>query len=149
MPSLLEATSITKQFPGTVALDDMHLELRAGEVHALMGENGAGKSTLMKVLAGVYTPDRGEIRYEGRPIAPASPRDALALGIAIVHQELSLVPPLTVAENIFPGRLPTNALGMVRYGALFKQADAVLEQLHVDIDPRAIVETLSIANQQL
>lgn len=149
MASLLEATGITKAFPGTRALDDVRLELRSGEVHAVMGENGAGKSTLMKILAGINTADEGEIRFEDRPIRPATPREALMLGIAIVHQELSLVPTLTVAENIFPGRLPTNRLGMVRYGELFRQAETVLQKLSVGLNPRTIVEKLSIANQQL
>jgi ribose transport system ATP-binding protein len=146
---MLQASGIRKEFPGTLALDDVHLELRPGEVHAVMGENGAGKSTLMKILSGVYTADFGEIRFEGRPIVPTSPREALTMGVAIVHQELSLVPTLTVAENIFPGRLPVNIFGMVRYGELFRQARQVLEKLNVKIDPRAPLETLSIANQQL
>ncbi len=122
MSSLLEAVGISKQFPGTLALDDVRLELQAGEIHAVVGENGAGKSTLMKILAGVITPDTGEIRFADHPIMPASPHEALELGIAIVHQELSLIPTLTVAENIYPGRLPTNRFAMVRYGELFKQA---------------------------
>ena len=149
MPSLLEAINITKQFPGTLALDNAQLELRAGEIHAVIGENGAGKSTLMKILSGVNTADSGEIRFEGQPVAPTSPSEALNLGIAIVHQELSLVPTLTVAENILPGRLPTNALGFIRYGELFRQAGELLHTLHVGVDPRTPVEMLSIANQQL
>lgn len=149
MPPLLEAVHISKQFPGTLALDNVHLELLAGEIHAVVGENGAGKSTLMKILAGVMRADSGEIRFDGKPISPANPREALMLGIATVHQELSLVQTLTVAENIFPGRLPVNALGMVRFGELFRQAQAVLDQLGVDIDPRTPVQRLSIANQQL
>jgi ABC-type sugar transport system ATPase subunit len=149
MPPLLEAVHISKQFPGTLALDDVHLELLPGEIHAVMGENGAGKSTLMKILSGVYSADSGEIRFEGRPISPASPREALMLGIAIVHQELSVVPTLTVAENIFPGHLPTNFLGMVNYRQLYQNADRVLQNMNVAVDPRAMVENLSIANQQL
>ncbi len=149
MSFLLEATGITKQFLGTLALDNVRLELQAGEIHAVIGENGAGKSTLMKILAGVNTADAGEIRFEGRPIAPTSPREALMLGIDIVHQELSVVPTLTVAENIFPGRLPTNFWGMVRYGELFQNAAKVLEKLQVGVDPRGPVEMLSVANQQL
>ena len=149
MPSLLEAVGISKRFPGTLALDDVQLELQPGEIHAVMGENGAGKSTLMKILAGVIAPDTGEIRLDGNPIMPTSPHEALQLGIAIVHQELSLIPTLTVAENIYPGRLPTNMFGMVRYGELFRQAQQVLETLNVDVDPHDTVETLSIANQQL
>jgi ribose transport system ATP-binding protein len=149
MPVLLEAIGITKQFPGTLALDGVQLELLPGEIHAVIGENGAGKSTLMKILAGVNVADSGTIHFEGRPVSPTTPREALALGIAIVHQELSLVPTLTIAENIFPGRLPTNRLGMVRFGELFRMAEGVLDKLHMELDPRAPVETLSIASQQL
>src|SRR5215213_3175693 len=149
MSLLLEAVGISKAFPGTRALDDVHLDLQAGEIHAVMGENGAGKSTLMKILAGINSADSGEILFEGQPIKCTTPREALMLGIAIVHQELSLIPTLTVAENIFPGRLPVNILGMVRYGELFRQAAQVLEKLNVAVDPRMLVERLSIANQQL
>ncbi|MBI5669727.1 MAG: sugar ABC transporter ATP-binding protein [Chloroflexi bacterium] len=149
MTPLLEAARITKRFPGTVALDDVQFELRRGEIHALMGENGAGKSTLMKILSGVYTADSGEVRFEGRPVAAGNPHQALQLGIAIVHQELSVVRPLTVAENIFPGRLPTNRWGMVNYNKLFNDAGRVLEQLQVRIDPRQTMDRLSIATQQL
>jgi ABC-type sugar transport system ATPase subunit len=149
MPPLLEAIGITKEFPGTLALDNVQLDLMPGEIHAVIGENGAGKSTLMKVLAGVIPPDAGEIRFADQPITLANPHEALVQGIAIVYQELSLVPTLTVAENIFPGRLPTNFLGMVRYGQLFRNAQQVLEKLNVHIDPHTPVETLSIASQQL
>ncbi len=149
MSVLLQATGITKQFPGTLALDNVQLELRAGEIHAIVGENGAGKSTLMKILSGVHTADAGEIRFNGQLIAPASPQEALSLGIAIVHQELSLVPALTVGENIFPGRLPTNALGMVRFGELFRRSREALAKLDVRVDPRTLVSDLSVANQQL
>ncbi|HEX2907012.1 MAG TPA: ATP-binding cassette domain-containing protein [Phototrophicaceae bacterium] len=149
MTFLLQAAHITKRFPGTTALDNAQFELQRGEIHALVGENGAGKSTLMKILSGVYVADAGEIRFEDRRIEPTNPRHALALGIAIVHQELSVVRALTVAENIFPGRLPTNALGMVKYRQLFDDAARVLENLQVDIDPRTPMERLSVANQQL
>ncbi len=149
MTTLLEATHITKRFPGTTALNDVQLQLAAGEIHAVIGENGAGKSTLMKILCGVHTADEGEIRFEGRPVTFASPRDALQMGIAIVHQELSVIPALTVAENIYPGRLPTNALGMVRYSAMFEGARRILHELQVDIDPRESLGMLSMANQQL
>jgi len=149
MTPLLEAIGITKQFPGTRALDGVQIELLPGEIHAVVGENGAGKSTLMKILAGVSAADSGEIRFEGSPVSPANPREALLLGIAIVHQELSLVPTLSVAENIFPGRLPTNRFGMVRYGELFREAGEVLQKLNVAIDPHTPVEQLSIATQQL
>lgn len=146
---LLEARSITKRFPGTTALSNVQLQLEAGEIHAIVGENGAGKSTLMKILSGVYRADEGHLFFEGRPYAPANPKDALAHGIAIVHQELSNIPTLTVAENIFPGRLPTNRLGFVDYARLFVQAQRVLDELRVAIDPRTTISRLSIANQQL
>ncbi len=149
MSVLLEARGITKQFPGTLALDNVQVELQAGEIHAVIGENGAGKSTLMKILSGVYTADAGQIFFQGQPVTLRSPQDAIALGIAIVHQELSVIPALTVAENIYPGRLPTNRLGMVRYGELFENARRDLARLNVAVDPRAEVSTLSVANQQL
>jgi len=149
MAALLEAKNITKQFPGTRALDDVSLDLRAGEIHAVMGENGAGKSTLMKILSGVYSADSGEIYFQQNPIRLSSPHAALNLGISIVHQELSLVPALSVAENIYPGRLPSNFLGMVKYGELFRNAKNMLQKMDVAVDARAPVETLSIANQQL
>jgi len=146
---LLQMRGITKRFPGTLALDQAQLDLEAGEIHAVLGENGAGKSTLMKVLCGVHVPEEGEIRLNGEVVHFPNPRDALAHGIAIVHQELSLVPQLSVGENIFPGRLPTNALGMVRYGQLFKEARVALDRLNLDIDPRTPLNALSVANQQL
>ncbi len=149
MSVLLEARGITKQFPGTLALDDVQLELQAGEIHAVIGENGAGKSTLMKILSGVYTADAGQIFFQGQPVSLRSPQEAIALGIAIVHQELSVIPALTVAENIYPGRLPTDRLGMVKYGELFENARRELARLNVAVDPRAEVSTLSVANQQL
>ena len=114
-----------------------------------MGENGAGKSTLMKILSGVYVADEGEIRLEGQPIEPQNPRHALALGIGIVHQELSMVPSLTVGENIFPGRLPRTSLGLVKFKQLYQQAQVVLNQLEVNIDARQLASELSVANQQL
>jgi ribose transport system ATP-binding protein len=149
MQPILQAINISKQFPGTLALDNAQLELLPGEIHAVMGENGAGKSTLMKILSGVYTADSGEIHYDGKPVSPSNPREALMLGIGIVHQELSVIPTLTVAENIFPGHLPSNFLGMVNYKQLFENSRHVLEKMQVHVDPRALVETLSIANQQL
>lgn len=149
MRPILQANNISKQFPGTLALDNAQLELLPGEIHAVMGENGAGKSTLMKILSGVYTADAGEIYLDGHLVSPSNPREALMLGIGIVHQELSVIPTMTVAENIFPGHLPTNFLGMVNYKQLFDNTRHVLEKMQVHVNPRALVETLSIANQQL
>ena len=149
MQPLLEAREITKYFPGTLALDNVHLELLPGEIHAVMGENGAGKSTLMKILAGVISPDKGELRLEGQPVIFLTPHHALMHGIAIVYQELNMVPTLSVAENLFAGRLPTNQLGFVRYKELFRNAESAIRKLNIDIDPRTSVGELSIAHQQL
>ena len=149
MQPILEVHGITKQFPGTLALDNVHLELLPGEVHAIMGENGAGKSTLMKIVSGVIPPDAGDLRLEGKPVVFKTPYQALESGIAIVYQELNVVSTLTVAENLFPGRLPVNTFGMVRYKELFRNAERAIQKLNADIDPRALVGDLSIAQQQL
>ncbi|WP_341830368.1 ATP-binding cassette domain-containing protein [Trueperella pyogenes] len=103
---LIEAKGITKRFPGVLALDDAQFALHPGEVHALVGENGAGKSTMMKVLGGIYTPDTGSIFLDGKETCISGPLDAQNKGISIIHQELNLMPDLTVAENIFFGREP-------------------------------------------
>src|SRR5436190_12197015 len=108
----LEMRGITKSFAGNTVLSDVCLSAAAGEVHALVGENGAGKSTLMKILAGVHQPDGGEIFIEGAPVRFARPADALAHGIAMIYQELSLAPHLTVAENIFLGREPLRSTSL-------------------------------------
>ncbi|MFL6669717.1 MAG: ATP-binding cassette domain-containing protein, partial [Burkholderia ambifaria] len=110
--ALIELTGVSKRFPGVQALDDCRFDLRAGEVHALMGENGAGKSTLMKILAGVYQKDGGEIRMDGRAVEIDDPRAAQALGIGIIHQELNLMNHLSVAQNIFIGREPRGRFGV-------------------------------------
>src|ERR671922_1082125 len=106
---LLEMRGVSKRFPGVVALDEVDFDLHVGEVHVLLGENGAGKSTLMKILSGAYRKDAGEIELDGRPVSIDSPRDAQALGIATIYQELSRVPQLTVAENILLGHEPSRA----------------------------------------
>jgi ribose transport system ATP-binding protein len=122
----------------------------AGEVHALMGENGAGKSTLMKILAGVYTRDSGEILYEGKPVEFESPRDAQAVGIGIIHQELHLMNHLTVAQNIFIGREPRGRFGLfLDEDKLNAQARDILASMHVAIEPRAVVGALTVARQQM
>src|SRR5215213_9983758 len=114
---LLQMRGISRTFPGVRALDGVDFTVRAGEVHALMGENGAGKSTLIKVLTGVYPRDAGDVLLDGRPVDPRSPNDAQHLGISTVYQEVNLVPTLSVAENLFLGRLPTVAGLAVRWGA--------------------------------
>jgi inositol transport system ATP-binding protein len=146
---LLEIEGIRKAFPGVVALDNVRLRLRAGTVHALMGENGAGKSTLMKIIAGIYTPDQGEIRLKGQPVTLRGPLDALNQGIAMIHQELNLMPFMTVAENIWIRREPLNRFGFVDHAALRQQTQALFDRLAIDLDPEAEVRSLSIASRQM
>ena len=145
----LEVSGIRKQFPGVVALDDVSLRLRAGEIHALLGENGAGKSTLIKILTGVYQPDEGEIRLDGAPVRFASPRSALAAGISAVHQERNLIPQFTVAENILIERLPTRGLHVVDHPAINRLAKPWIEMVGLDAAPTRVVSELSVAQMQL
>ncbi|WP_332698773.1 sugar ABC transporter ATP-binding protein [Devosia sp.] len=148
MTSLVEMIDIDKSFPGVRALSRARFDLRAGEVHALMGENGAGKSTLMKILSGVYSRDTGEVRLDGKPVEIASPRQAQDLGVGIIHQELALMRDLTVAQNIFIGREPRRGF-MLDEGALNRNAKAIFESMHLKIEPTVRVETLTIAKQQM
>jgi len=146
--SFLEFHGITKRFPGVLALDGVGFTVERGTCHALIGENGAGKSTLGKILAGVHTADGGEIRLDGRVIAPASPLAARELGVAMVHQELAFCPNLSVAENLCLGDLPRRA-GFVQRGELRARAKAMLATIGADIDPDAIIGTLSTGREQL
>ncbi|MGL4966565.1 MAG: sugar ABC transporter ATP-binding protein [Inquilinus sp.] len=146
---LLEVANVRKAFPGVVALDDVSFRLRPGTVHALMGENGAGKSTLMKIIAGIYAPDAGEIRLKGRPVALPTPLAALEAGIAMIHQELNLMPFMTVAENIWIRREPKNRFGLVDHGAMRRRTKELFAQLAIDIDPEAEVRSLTIASRQM
>jgi len=139
---------IRKSFPGAVALDGVELLVQAGEVHVLLGENGAGKSTLMKVLSGSVRRDAGDIEVFGRRVELATPRAARDAGIAIIHQELALVPQMTVAENIFLGRAPSR-LGVLDWGRMVRDSAALLAQLGATIEPEVLVTSLSIAQQQL
>src|SRR5262245_3919837 len=145
---LLEMRSISKRFPGVLALDGVNFRARASEIHALMGENGAGKSTLIKIITGAYTPDAGKILLSGSPIAPVSPRAAEALGISAVHQEINLIPQLSVAENICLGREPTR-FGMIRWRAVARRAADALSRLGLKIDTRRELASYSIAIQQM
>ncbi|HWA18394.1 MAG TPA: sugar ABC transporter ATP-binding protein [Devosia sp.] len=150
MTALIEMSDIDKSFPGVRALKRARFDLEAGEVHALMGENGAGKSTLMKVLAGVYSRDAGTVRLDGRAVEIESPRQAQGLGIAIIHQEMSLMRHLTAAQNIFIGREPKTFGGLLLdERALNAQAAAIFETMHLVLDPRIDVEQLTIAKQQM
>src|SRR5436305_7504582 len=147
----LEMRGITNRFAGTTVLDGVSLSVSAGEAHALVGENGAGKSTLMKVLAGVYQPDAGEVLIDGEPVRFFRPADALARGVAMIYQELSLAPHLTVAENIFLGREPLRfaPLAVVNRREMNERAARLLKGYGFPIDPRAHVKRLSAADRQL
>ncbi|MFC4018672.1 sugar ABC transporter ATP-binding protein [Micromonospora sp. GCM10011542] len=149
-PVVLGMYGISKRFFGVTVLDDVLLECRAGEIHAVMGENGAGKSTLMKILVGVHQPDAGRIELDGAPVAFQHPRQALAAGVSIVHQELNLLPERTVAENIFLGREPRRRFGVDR-AAMDQAATRLLASLGAEdvISPRSLVGRLPVAQQQL
>ena len=148
---MLELRGISKRFPGVLALNGVSLEVRAGEVHALLGENGAGKSTLIKIIAGVYHADAGEIRIDGRPVSVRNPHDAQALGISTIFQEFTLAPDMTVAENIFLGREPLRirALSIVDRRELIRRTRDVLTSLDLQIDPEATIKHLGVAQQQM
>ncbi|WP_269934522.1 L-arabinose ABC transporter ATP-binding protein AraG [Serratia liquefaciens] len=139
---------IGKTFPGVKALDDISFSCQAGQIHALMGENGAGKSTLLKILSGNYSPSQGEIQLQGRPVTFTSTTDALDAGVAIIYQELHLVPEMTVAENIYLGQLPTRR-GLVDRKLLRYESRLQLEHLGLDIDPDTPLKYLSIGQWQM
>jgi len=147
--AILELRGITKRFPAVTALDRVDFDVRAGEVHALLGENGAGKSTLMKILDGVHRADEGHIFLEGERIDPENPLDAKSKGIVLIHQELSLVPAMTVADNIFLGSLPTTRLGHVDRRLLNRRTAEILQRLDCNFKPTDKVAGLSIANKQM
>src|SRR5262245_57321968 len=146
---LLELDGISKSFPGVQALNGVRFELKAGEVHALLGENGAGKSTLVKILSGVYRPDSGLVRMRGEAVEIKGPTNAQALGISPVHQELQLEPYLSVAENIFLGRQPVNRFGLIDRRRMERDAGEILRRLGASLDPDAMVESLSVAQRQI
>jgi ribose transport system ATP-binding protein len=146
---LLQIQNISKAFPGVQALKDVSINVRAGEVHALVGENGAGKSTLMKILAGVFPPDSGAMLWEGQPLILASPAAAQRQGISIIYQEFNLLPHLTVAENVLLNREPRNRLGLIDWRALNQRTRDLMRLLETDVDPEAEVSSLSVAQQQI
>jgi galactofuranose transport system ATP-binding protein len=145
---LLEVRGLTVEFPAVRALDEVDFDVRPGEIHAVMGENGAGKSTLINVLSGLIRPRAGQITFRGSPFIPASPAQAEAAGISTVHQELDLIPTLSVAENISLGRFPRRA-GLISWKLARKHAAAALSRLGVSLNPRRTLGACSIAEQQL
>ena len=148
-PYLLEVVNVSKGFPGVVALSDVQLRVRPGSVLALMGENGAGKSTLMKIIAGIHQPDAGELRLRGRPVTFETPLAALQAGIAMIHQELNLMPHMSIAENIWIGREQLNGLHMIDHREMHRCTARLLERLRIDLDPEELVGHLSIAERQM
>lgn len=146
---LLELAHVSKSFPGVQALDDVSLVLQPGEVHALLGENGAGKSTLIKIISGIYRADSGSYRIGGNDVVIRSARQALQQGIAVVHQERSLIPTFTAAENVLLERVVGRALGTIDHAAINRDASRYMEAVGLNIAPDARVETLSPAQRQL
>ncbi|MDT8859246.1 sugar ABC transporter ATP-binding protein [Alkalihalobacillus sp. MEB130] len=147
---ILKLENITKEFPGVKALDNVQLKVRKGSVHALMGENGAGKSTLMKIIIGMYKPDTGRIYFDGEEIKFTNINDSLDKGISMIHQELSPIPEMTIAENIFLGREPLyGRTGLVNDRQLYKNTRELLNSLEINLDPRTKMIDLSIANTQM
>ena len=147
-PPILELRGITKQFPGVLANDHIDLDLKQGEVHALLGENGAGKSTLMNILYGLYKPDEGEIHLRGKPVTFASAKDAIAQGIGMVHQHFMLIPVMTVAENIVLGNEPTEAVIGLDSSAARARVRELADMFGFHIDPDAKVENITVGQQQ-
>jgi ribose transport system ATP-binding protein len=144
---VLRLTEVVKTFPGVRALDGVQLEVRAGEVHCLLGQNGAGKSTLIKVLSGAHRPDSGQVEWLGEPVAFADPQAAMRAGIATIYQELDLVDDLSVAENAFLGHEPRTA-GFVRRGLMARRTSRILARLgHAEIPPRRLVRSLPAAGR--
>jgi len=147
-PAFLSFHGISKTFPGVKALQEIGFECHAGQVHALMGENGAGKSTLLKILSGSYQPDSGEIRIKGQPVNFSHTTEALDAGVAIIYQELHLVPEMSIAENIYLGQLPQRA-GWVNRKLLRYEAGQQLKNLGMDIDPDTPLKYLSLGQWQM
>src|SRR6059058_625306 len=145
---VLELRGITKQFPGILANDHVDLDLRRGEVHALLGENGAGKSTLMNILYGLYKPDEGEILVNGRPASFHSAKDAISAGIGMVHQHFMLIPVMTVAENIVLGTEPTTAGVLLDDDEAVERVRKISSDFGFAVDPEARVENISVGQEQ-
>ena len=147
---ICKVNNITKIFPGVVALNDVSFDIMKGEVHAVVGENGAGKSTLMNILSGVYKAEEGSVEFEGKTISFNQPREAQEQGIAMIHQELSLSPHMSAAENIFIGRMPRNKIGLIDRAKMNRDCKQYLENLGVShVNPKTLVKDLSVSEMQL
>ena len=146
---ILRMQGIRKTFPGVVALDNVNLDVRSGTVHSLMGENGAGKSTLMKCLIGMYTPDEGTVELAGDIVRFKDTKDGLEHGISMIHQELSPVPEMMVAENIWLGREPRGRLGLLSPAAMFRKTRELFDEWKINIDPKARMKALTVSKQQM
>src|ERR1700733_3410555 len=146
---MLSARAVSKSFFGNTVLDSVNFEVRAGEVHGLVGENGAGKSTLINIIGGILQRDSGAIVFDGREVDFAHPMEAMGAGISVVHQELSLVPNATVAENIYLRREKRNGLGLNDWRGMNEAAMRVFRRVGIDIDPNALAGSLSVGMQQL
>ena len=149
MSEMLRVESLTKTFPGVIAVDRLSFALQRGEVLAVLGENGAGKSTLTKMISGVLLPDSGRILLDGRQCNYGASHDAIKAGISMVYQELSMVGSMSVAENIFANRQPINRIGIIQPGKLYRDTDALMQRLNLHINPRTLVKHLSMGQQQL
>jgi len=147
--AILDVKQVSKEFPGVKALDSVDLTLKKGEVHALIGENGAGKSTLIKILAGVYTKDDGEILFDGLPTVIDSPADSLKLGIKVVFQELSLIRHMTIGENVFLESFPLKKNKTIDWDTLYKRTSEILESIGLDLNPKTKVYKLTVSQQQM
>ncbi len=151
METLVKMEGVTKVFPGVRALDNISFEIKAGEVHVLMGENGAGKSTLMKILSGVYQPTSGKITVKGKEFTHLTPKDSYECGISIIYQELSVINELSILENLFVGKLPTRRVGGIRvvdYKGMTDKAQEVLDKVGLKRRPGQLVEEISISEKQ-
>ncbi len=146
---MLKMNNISKYFPGVKALDDVSFSVEQGAIHGLVGENGAGKSTLMKILSGAYSYDCGEIIVDGEVIEDATPALMIEKGVAVIYQELMLLSHRTVAENIYLGRYPKNKFGKIDYNKMYEDADKVIKELKLNLDPKAYITDLSVAKRQM
>ena len=149
MSVVLRAENLHKEYPGVVAVKDVTLELHSGQVLALLGENGAGKSTMSKMICGIERPDSGQIYVHGEPVNLTSAMAAMEHGITMMHQELSMVGEMTIAENVFMNRQPVNKLGMINWKELYEKTAELLKSFHLDLDPRTLVKHLPVGTQQL